>query len=209
LFIWSSLFWWLYSTIPPPHTLPYYPRTKHPACPLSQFKTIGGGLPPSETIGGGLPPSERADKTHDWCAATPTLFVFVLIATCTMACQDLTHSLAPSQNPCMQPHFTPTSSPPTLLHLIAISILAIKQLSGTYRWASPQCSLRTARLSTSPTRLGKVYKRALVVPPSFPHQRAFVCGACIDTAQVGVSLVSLCDPLFTRSRLHCFDICLT
>ena len=42
MFIWSSLFWWLYSTIPPPHTLPYYPRTKHPACPLSQFKTIGG-----------------------------------------------------------------------------------------------------------------------------------------------------------------------
>jgi len=31
-------------TIPPPHTLPYYPWTKHPSCPLSQFKTIGGGL---------------------------------------------------------------------------------------------------------------------------------------------------------------------
>jgi len=32
-------------TIPPPHTLPYYPWTKHPTCPLSQLKTIGGGLP--------------------------------------------------------------------------------------------------------------------------------------------------------------------
>jgi len=39
----------------------------------------------------------------------------------------------------------------------------------------------------TPTRLGKVYKEALVVPLSSPHQRAFVCGACIGTAQVGVS----------------------
>jgi len=65
------------------------------------------------------------------------------------------------------------------------------------------------RTHPTPTRLGQVYKRALVVPPSFPHQRAFVCGACIGTAQVGVSLVSLFDPLFKRSRLHCFDVCLT
>jgi len=89
-------------TNPPLHTLPYYPRTKHPLCPLSQL-----------TIGGGLPPSEHGSKTYDWRAAAPTLFVFVLIATCTMACKDLTPGLAPSQHPCMQPHFTPTSSPPT------------------------------------------------------------------------------------------------
>jgi len=37
-----------------------------------------------------------------------------------------------------------------------------------------------------PSRLGKVYKRALVVPPSSPHRRAFVCGACTGAAQVGV-----------------------
>jgi len=61
----------------------------------------------------------------------------------------------------------------------------------------------------TPTRLGTVYKRALVVPLSSPHQRAFVCGACIGTAQVGVSLVSLFDPLLKWSRLHCFDIYLT
>jgi len=103
-------------TIPPPHTLPYYPRTKHHLCPLSQFKTIGGGLPPSE----------RGRKTYDWCAAAPTLFVFVLITTCTMACQNLTPGLASSQHPCMQPHFTPTSCPPTPLHPVAISVLAIK-----------------------------------------------------------------------------------
>ena len=32
-------------TIPLPHTLPYYPGTQHPPCPLSQATTIGGGLP--------------------------------------------------------------------------------------------------------------------------------------------------------------------
>ena len=51
-----------------------------------------------------------------------------------------------------------------------------------------------------PSRLGRVYKRALVVPPSSPHQRVFVCVACTGTAQVGVSLVSLFDPLFKQSR---------
>jgi len=66
-----------------------------------------------------------------------------------MACQDLTPGLAPSQHPCMQPHFTPSSSPPTPLQLIAIPFLAINSLSGAYRRASPQCSLRTARPSTS------------------------------------------------------------
>ena len=49
-------------------------------------------------------------------------------------------------------------------------------------------------------------KKSLVVLPSSPHQRAFVCGACIGTAQVGVSLVSLLDPLFKRSKLHCLNI---
>jgi len=34
----------------------------------------------------------------------------------------------------------------------------------------------------TPTRLGKVHKRALIVPPCSPHQRAFICGACIGIA---------------------------
>jgi len=36
-------------TIPPPHTLPYYPWTKHPSCPLSHFKTVGGDSLPRRT----------------------------------------------------------------------------------------------------------------------------------------------------------------
>ena len=115
---------------PPPYTLPYYPRTKHPPCPLSQATTIGGGLPPS--IMGARrrnPPLPRD---------APNLSVFVLTATCTMRHQDLTPGLAPSQHPCMQPQFTPTSSQPTQFHLIAMSVLAMNCLSSTYRWASPQ-----------------------------------------------------------------------
>jgi len=34
-------------TIPPSHTLPYYPGTQHPPCPLYQATIIGVGLPPS------------------------------------------------------------------------------------------------------------------------------------------------------------------
>jgi len=95
-----------------------------------------------KTIGGGLPPSERSGKTYDWRAATPTLFVCMLIATCTMARQDLTPGLAPSQHPCMQPHFTPTSSPPTPLHLVVISTLVINSPFRARYWASPRQPLR-------------------------------------------------------------------
>jgi len=53
-----------------------------------------------------------------------------------------------------------------------------------------------SRKHPTPTPLGKVYTRALVVPPSSPHQRTFVCGASIGTVQVGVSSIhssnSLC-----------------
>jgi len=51
-------------------------------------------------------------------------------------------------------------------------------------------SINTCKLPT-PTCLDQLYKRVLVVPRSSPHQRAFVCWACIGTAQVGVWLVSL------------------
>ena len=88
-------------TIPLPHTLLYYPQTKHLSCTLSQLKTVGGGLPPLE----------RGGKTYDWRTAAPTFFVFVLIAPCTTARQYLAPGFAPSQHPCMQPHFTTTSHP--------------------------------------------------------------------------------------------------
>jgi len=67
-------------------------------------------------------------------------------------------------------------------------------------------SINTCKHPT-PTRLGKV--RVGVGCPSSPHQRAFVCGACTGTAQVGVSCVSLFGPLFKRSGMHCLHVCLT
>jgi len=53
----------------------------------------------------------------------------------------------------------------------------------------------------TPTPLGKLYKRVLVVPSSTSQQRAFVWGACKNTTKFGVALFSLLDPLFTRSGL--------
>jgi len=128
-------------TISPPHTLPYYPRTQHPPSPLFQAPTSGGGLLPQSWAHGG--------ETYDWRPAAPTLFVFMLTTTATMRFQDLTPGLAPSQHPCMQPHFTPTSSPPTHLYPIAISVLAINSLSRACCWASPQQPLRIERPPTS------------------------------------------------------------
>jgi len=60
-----------------------------------------------------------------FCLFFASLLVFVLAATCIMRHQDCIPGLTHSQYPCMQPYFTPTSSPPTAPHLIAISILAI------------------------------------------------------------------------------------
>ena len=40
------------------------------------------------------------------------------------------------------------------------------------------------RKHPTPKRLDKVYKGVLVVPLFSPQQRLFVCGVCIDTAQV-------------------------
>jgi len=162
----------------------------------------------------------RGGETYYWRATAPNLFVCVLTVTCTMRCQNLTPGLAHSQHPCMQPHFTPTSSPHTLLYLIVIPILNVKlpvrhvPLGLASVFAKDRATLHIHSTHSinickhpTPTRLGKVYKGALDVPLSSPHQRPFVCGAWIGTAQVGVSLVSLFDPLFKRSRLHCFDIC--
>jgi len=85
----------------------------------------------------------------------------------------------------MPPHFTPTSLPPTPLHLTAISVLDYKQLvldallgfvsaadkdRATLHIHSNH-SINTHEHPT-PAPLGKVYKRALVVPPSSPHHKA-------------------------------------
>ena len=119
-----------------------------PTHPLASFQkwpwnpTTATAYLLSQDIWGGTPSLGAWLQPYDWRAAAPMrqrrfLFVFVLIATCTMACQNLTPGLAPSQHSCMQPHFTPTSSPPTSLHLVAIFVLAINCLSSSHTWACP------------------------------------------------------------------------
>ena len=75
-------------------------------------------------------------------AATLTLFVFVIAATCTMLQQDLAPHLLPTQHPCMPLHFNAIFFPTTPLHLNAISVLANNCLSGMYRWTSPHVRKR-------------------------------------------------------------------
>jgi len=204
-----SLHWWLCSHHSPS---PYPPLlSSDPTSPVSSFPDHDhwGGFP--------LPRSwAHGGETYDGRAAAPTLFVltlfvltlfvsklfvFVLTSTCTMLNQDFTPGPTLTQHPCMQPHFTPTSSPPTQFHLIALSVLAINSLP--VRTPAPTVAKESATIYIHSTHsintrkhpthapLGNVYTRALVVPPSSPHQRAFVCGACTGTAQVDVSLVSL------------------
>ena len=182
----------------PPHTLPSYPRTQHPPCPLPQWV----GTPP-------INPGRAA--------ASPMIGAQQL-RLCLSSC-------SPLPDPCSAETSLPASHPHTTLackttlhsHLLSTHIPAPhSHLYFGYRQPVPGAPLGLVSAAAKdrvtlhiPSRLGKVYKRALVVPPSSLHQRMFVCGACTGTAQVGISLVSLCDPQFKRSRLHCLDVCLT
>jgi len=101
--------------------------------------------------------------------------------------QDVTPELTPTQHPCTPQHFTRMSLLTTPLHLIAISVLVIKirawgahlGLSQPSKDSAPlhihtNRSINT-RKHPNPTPLGKVYKRALVVPSLTPPQKVFVC----------------------------------
>jgi len=110
-------------------------------------------------------------------------------------CRDLTPGLAPSQHLCMPPHLTPTSSPPTPLHPLAISILAINCLSGTCCWAWSRQPLRTERPSTSPHALAMYTKEPwLYPPPPLTKERSSV-----GRAQAPHGLVSCWGPFSIHS----------
>jgi len=124
-----------------------------------------------KSIGGELPPSERGGKTYDWRAAAPSLFIFVRMATCTMGRQDLTTCLAASQHPCMQPNFTPTSSPPTPLHLVAISVLATNCLLARTPGLVPTVATDSATLHIPHTPWQSIQK-SLGYTPLFPSPKS-------------------------------------
>jgi len=163
-----SLQWWLCSHHSPSPYPPLLPSD--PIFPVSSFPDHdhwGGTSPPQSWVRGG--------DTYDWRAPAPTLFVFVLTATCFVLRRALTPGLAPSQHFCMPPHFTPTSSPPTPLHPIATFILAINSLFRARHWASPSQPLRTERLSASPHALAEHTKEPwLYSSPPLTKERSSV-----------------------------------
>ena len=112
--------------------LPSYALAHHPLClqPGCRCARGGGGFLLLLSYLATTPTSDGG-RTSDWRAAAPTLFVFVLATVCTIFLQDLTSVLPPTQHPCMPQHFTPTSLPPTPLHLIAFSVL-YSHLPQTY-----------------------------------------------------------------------------
>jgi len=181
---------------------PLLPSDQHPPCPLSQLKTIRLGLPPSIIMG-----SRRRNLRLARGSAE---------SVCLRDHGYLHH--APPR-PHTRPHTLTTFFHATTLHshlLLTHTPAPHSHLCFGYKLPVPGVSLGLASVHAKdratlhiPIPLGKAHKGALFVPLSSPHQRVFVCGACIGTAHVGVSLVSLFNPLFKRSRLHCLDICLT
>jgi len=82
--------------------------TRHPPRPTPYFKTIGGHSLPQSAAG----KLKIGVRQRPWVSAD---FVCLRVHRYrTMTSPDLTPGLAPSQHPCMQPHFTPTSSSPDI-----------------------------------------------------------------------------------------------
>ena len=187
-----------------PFPLPYppsLPSDKHAPCPLSQLKTIWLGLPPSIIM-----VVQRRNLRLVRGSAD---------SACLRARRYLHH--APPR-PHTRPRTLTTPLHATILHSHLLPAHTPAPHSHLYFGYKLTVTARTTGLAPNvakdrapphPLTPWQGIQKALVVPLSSPHQRAFVCGACMGTAQVGVSLVSLFDPLFKRFRLHCFDVCLT
>jgi len=93
----------------------------------SQEPDICHGLPPiSRQLGGHSLPRIAAAKlkigAQQHACGSADFVCLHAHRYLTMTCQELTPGLAPSQHPCMQPHFTPTSCLITCLHLVLIII---------------------------------------------------------------------------------------
>jgi len=187
------------------------PSTYAPLLPSDQASPVSSS--PGHNHWGGTPPR----LIHGRAGASPQISVRQL--------RICLSSSSPLPAPCSSETSLPASHPHTTLackttlhsHLLSAHIpVPHSHLYFCYKQpvlGAPLGLVSAAAMDRAtlhiPSRLDKVYKRALVVPSSSLHQRAFVCGTCTGTAQVGVSLVSLFNPLFKQSRLHCLDACLT
>ena len=163
------------------HTLPYYNLTKYPSCPLSQLKAIGGELPSSIIMGA---------RRRNLRLARGGADSGCLRAHCYL------HHAPPRPHLASHPHntlaYNHSSLPPpsvlplprthTFQHIIFCKYIGPRlcvrffvkgaRSMGLLHIHTTHCI--NTRKPPTPTRLGKVYKGALVVPLSSPHQRAFV-----------------------------------
>ena len=156
--------------------------------------------PPGTTIGGGL-------LSDHGLAAAATFFVFFrdLAAAYTIFRQYLRPHTRPHKHAPLfhrirlHSHFPPNHTPALHSHLcsnfdfempalgVSLGLASVHAKDRLNLYIHTNHSINTHEHPT-PTPLGKVYIRALVVSSFTPHQIAY--GACKGTAQVGVSLVS-------------------
>jgi len=210
-------------TITPPHTLPYYTKTQHPPCPLSQTTTIGGGPPPSGSIKGvrwrnlrlahgsadsvclradcclhhGPPRPHTLPRTHTTPLHATTLHSHLLPA----------HTTQPHSHLCFDYKYHVWGVPLGLASVFAKNSATLHNHSTH--------SINTRKHPT-PTPLGNVYTGVLIALPFLLTKERSTVGralapyrvasCCTGTTQGVISLMSLFDPLFKQSRLHCFDV---
>jgi len=183
---------WLISTTSTDDRL----STRDPLCPFLQATTIGDGL--SLSIMGARRRNLRlargsADSVclcahrylHHALArphTRPRTYTIPLHAT------TLHSHLLPAHTVALHSHLYFGYKLPVWHVPLGLASVAAKDRAALHIHSTHTINTRT---HPTPTPLGKVYTRALVVPPSSPHQREFVCGACTGTAQIGVSLVFL------------------
>jgi len=124
-----------------------------------------------------------------------------------MGRQDLTTCLAPSQHPCMKTHFAPTSSLPTPLHFVAYSILATNCLLARTPGLVPTVDKDSTTLHIPHTPWQSIQK-SLGYTPLFSSPKSIRLWG-VHRHRTGWCPFPLFNPLFKRSGLHCFNICLT
>jgi len=175
--------------IPSPTThWPNTPRVLFPNTPRVLLKTIGGGLPSS--IMGARRRKLRlargsADSVclcgHCYHHAPPRPHTRPHTLTTPLHATTLHSHLLPAHIPAAHSHLYFGYRLPVTARIPGLVPTVAKDRADRYLHSTH--SINTCQHPT-PTRLGQVYKRALVVHPSSPHHRAFVCGACTGTAEV-------------------------
>jgi len=165
----------------------HFPPTLRPNIPRVLFPR-GGTFPPPLWVRGG--------DTYDWCAAVPTLFVFVLNATCSIVHRERPHTrphtlTTPLHATTLHSHLLPANTPAPHSHLYFGYKLPL--------WHVPLGLASVAAKDRAPlhihSRLGKYTKEPwLYPPPPLSKERSSV-----GRAQAPHRLASRCSPFSIHS----------